>query len=154
MSDHLNQHLVVVTGASRGLGRAIAERLQAAGCQVLGLSRQAPPAPDGIEQWPVDLAEPLAVAERLKAWLRAFGNDRFASVALVNNAALLTPPRPLRDGDLATLARSVRVGLEAPLLLARPSSTPRATGPPTSGCCTSRRASGAVPWRHRGRTVR
>ena len=117
MSDHLNQHLVVVTGASRGLGRAIAERLQAAGCQVLGLSRQAPPAPDGIEQWPVDLAEPLAVAERLKAWLRAFGNDRFASVALVNNAALLTPPRPLRDGDLATLARSVRVGLEAPLLL-------------------------------------
>lgn len=111
------EHLAIVTGASRGLGRAIAEQLHAAGCQVLGLSRQAPAAPAGVEQWPVDLSEPLAVAERLRDWLARIDRGRYASVALVNNAALLTPPRPLRDGDLATLARAARVGLEAPLLL-------------------------------------
>lgn len=117
MTASPTEHLVVVTGASRGLGRAIAEQLQAAGCQVLGLSRQAPPAPPGIEQWTVDLVEPLGVAERLKAWLANWDSRRFASVALINNAALLTPPRPLRDGDLAMLAQAARVGLEAPLLL-------------------------------------
>ena len=117
MTDRSTEHLVVVTGASRGLGRAIAEQLQAAGCLVLGLSRQAPPAPAAIEQWTVDLSDPLAVAERLRAWLAGLDSDRFASAALVNNAALLTPPRPLRDADLATLSRAARVGLEAPLLL-------------------------------------
>ena len=97
------QHLFIVTGASRGMGRAIAEQLAQPGHTVLGLSRQAPPAPSGLEQWPVDLADPQPVAERLAAWLAAFDHQRFASASLINNAALLTEPGPLIDVDLATL---------------------------------------------------
>lgn len=112
------QHLFIVTGASRGLGRAVAERLASMpGHVVLGLSRQAPPAPAGIEQWAVDLADPQPVAERLAAWLGALDTSRFASASLVNNAALITPPAPLADTDLAVLSQAARVGLEAPLLL-------------------------------------
>lgn len=112
------RHLFIVSGASRGLGRAIAEHLvEQPGHQVLGLSRQAPPAPPGIEQWPVDLADPLPVAARLRAWLEAFAPDHFASATLINNAALVTEPRPLVDADAAALSAAVRVGLEAPLLL-------------------------------------
>ena len=112
------RHLTIVTGASRGLGRAMAELLaQQAGHQVLGLSRQAPPAPERVEQWPVDLADPVPVAARLGAWLAAFAPDHFASATLINNAALVTDPRPLADSDPAALSASVRVGLEAPLLL-------------------------------------
>ena len=111
-------HLSIVTGASRGMGRAIAERLALEhGHRVLGLSRQAPPAPEGIEQWPVDLAQPQPVAERLAAWLGGFASDTFASVNLINNAALLTEPAPLSQTDLTALSRAARVGLEAPLLL-------------------------------------
>ena len=111
-------HLSIVTGASRGMGRAIAEHLvREHGHRVLGLSRRAPPAPAGIEQWPCDLADPQPVAERLAAWLGAFAPSQFASANLINNAALLSAPAPLADTDLAQLSQSARVGLEAPLLL-------------------------------------
>ncbi len=111
------QRLFIVTGASRGLGRAIAEQLLQPGHVVLGISRQAPRAPPGLEQWTCDLADPLPVAARLQAWLDSLDGTRFASAALINNAALLAEPRPLRDADAASLSASVRVGLEAPLLL-------------------------------------
>jgi len=111
------QHLFIVTGASRGLGRAIAEQLLQPGHVVLGLSRRAPPAPPGLEQWPCDLADPLPVAARLQAWLDGFGAAQFASAALINNAALLVMPQPLRDADAASLSAAVRIGLEAPLVL-------------------------------------
>ena len=111
------QHLYIVTGASRDLGRAIAEQLLQPGHAVLGLSRHAPAAPPGLEQWPCDLADPLPVAARLQAWLEAFDAAHFASATLLNNAALLAEPRPLRDAHAASLSASVRVGLEAPLLL-------------------------------------
>jgi benzil reductase ((S)-benzoin forming) len=111
------RHLSIVTGASRGLGRAMAEQLLQAGHLVLGLSRAMPAAPPGLEQWACDLADPLPVAARLQAWLDGLDGRRFASATLINNAALLADPRPLRDADGTTLSASVRVGLEAPLLL-------------------------------------
>jgi NAD(P)-dependent dehydrogenase (short-subunit alcohol dehydrogenase family) len=111
------KHLSIVTGASRGMGRAIAEHLVAQGHEVLGLSRQAPPAPEGIEQWPCDLAQPLAVAERLRTWLADKDGSAYASVNIINNAALLATPAPLSESDLAALSAAARVGLEAPLVL-------------------------------------
>jgi benzil reductase ((S)-benzoin forming) len=107
--------LAIVTGASRGLGRAIAGQLHAAGQHVLGLSRQAPPA--AFEQWPCDLSDPLPVAQRLEQWLRGLDAQRFAGATLINNAALITEPQPLAEVDAASLSAAVRVGLEAPLLL-------------------------------------
>ena len=117
MNTNEPRQLVIVTGASRGLGRAITERLLQASHRVLGISRQAPPASAGLEQWACDLGDPLPVAARLQAWLEGLDASGFASAALINNAALLAEPRPLRDADAASLSASVRVGLEAPLLL-------------------------------------
>lgn len=111
----MDASLYVVTGASRGLGRAMAEQLAAGGATVLGLSRQAPAA--AFEQWPCDLADPVSVAQRLGAWLGGFDAARFASASLINNAAMLTEPAPLADIELAALSQAARVGLEAPLVL-------------------------------------
>jgi benzil reductase ((S)-benzoin forming) len=112
----MNQ-LYIVTGASRGLGRGIADQLAAqAGATVLGLSRQAP-TDARFEQWPCDLADAAPVAARLAQWLAAFAPAHFASATLINNAALVTEPKPLADTDAAALAAAVRVGLEAPLVL-------------------------------------
>ena len=69
--------LVILTGASRGLGQAMAAQYLADGAFVLGLSRRQSAelrrrGAGGLEQWPVDLADPLPVAERLAAWLADF----------------------------------------------------------------------------------
>jgi NAD(P)-dependent dehydrogenase (short-subunit alcohol dehydrogenase family) len=110
-------HLTIVTGASRGLGRAIADQLAAEpGATVLGLSRQAP-ADARFEQWPCDLADAAPVATRLAQWLAGFAPSHFASATLINNAALITEPKALADTDTAALVAAVRVGLEAPLAL-------------------------------------
>lgn len=122
----MGERLTILTGHSRGLGAAIAARLlQQPGQRVVGLSRrvndrlaaQAAAPGASLEQWPVDLAEPLPAAQRLREWLAGFAPDRFERVVLINNAGAITPPAPLRDSDLAALAATLRVDLEATLLL-------------------------------------
>lgn len=111
---------VLVTGAARGLGLAIARRLAADGYRVLGTGRTLTPEfgalveTGGAHFRTHDLNEidgiPALVGELTKAHGPLY--------ALVNNAALGT------DGLLATLhasdiSRLLRVNLEAPILLAK-----------------------------------
>jgi NAD(P)-dependent dehydrogenase (short-subunit alcohol dehydrogenase family) len=112
-------HVTIVTGASRGLGHAITAQRLREGQRVLTLQRQPSPTLAGdLEQWACDLAEPVPVAARLRAWIAALPRDgTLASLALVNNAALLVDPGPLAQADAAQVAAAVRVGLEAPLVL-------------------------------------
>jgi len=116
--------LAVITGASRGLGRAMAAQYLAGGAFVLGLSRgqSAELAATGaanLEQWPADLSDPLPLAGRLAAWLSDFERRGAlpGRVRVIHNAALLTEPGDAADTDPADLARSLRVGLEAPVAL-------------------------------------
>ena len=118
--------LVILTGASRGLGQAMAAQYLADGAFVLGLSRRESTelracGAGGLEQWPVDLADPLPVAERLGAWLadverRAAGRPP-ARVRVIHNAAMLSEPGGVAGSAPADLARSLRIGLEAPVAL-------------------------------------
>lgn len=107
--------LAIVTGASRGLGAALATQLAESGHVVLGLSRRAGPLPAAVEQWPVDLADAAPVAQRLAQWLRE--RRGAASATLINNAGVVSRPAPLEAIDTADLCNAIRVGLEAPLLL-------------------------------------
>ena len=116
--------LVVLTGASRGLGQGIAARYLAQGAFVLGLARHHATelqAGDTFEQWPVDLSDPLPVAARLGAWLAEFearaGGQPPARVRLIHNAAMLSEPGDIAGSDPANLAQSLRIGLEAPIAL-------------------------------------
>jgi len=118
----MNEHLSIVTGASRGMGEAIAEGLFARGHRVLGISRGRSGRLEalGAEQWQADLADPLPAAERLEAWLNGLDTlhaQHFASVTLINNAGVLTPPGPIDTVELAALSTAMRAGLEATLLL-------------------------------------
>lgn len=114
--------VAIVTGASRGLGHAVAARLLSAGARVLAISRRAADdlvaGPTGVlEQWTEDLADPVPVAGRLAAWLGELAPRQPVQVRLIHNAALLAEPGNVGEGDPADQARSVRVGLEAPVAL-------------------------------------
>ncbi|MEP7295602.1 MAG: SDR family NAD(P)-dependent oxidoreductase [Burkholderiales bacterium] len=113
------RHLFVLTGASRGMGAAMARQLIAKDHVLLCLSRQRNAALDvpGCEQWAVDLAQPVEAAALVEAWLRAQEAASFATVTLINNAAALTRIGAIEDCSDAELSSALRVGLEAPLLL-------------------------------------
>lgn len=125
----MKKHLTVITGASRGMGLAMARQLLTQGHTVLGISRTAPDAltqhaaQSGatLLQWSHDLADSAAVGARLERWLHdtAQGPDgkAWASVTLINNAGVLARIAPFSETDANDLARALRVGLEAPMQL-------------------------------------
>lgn len=118
--------LTILTGASRGLGAAIAEQLLQRGGVLLTMSRH----PDqtliarasdpgaSLEQWAIDLAEAVPASARLEAWLES-RPDAFSTATLINNAALAGKAGPIDESDVPALAAVLRVGLEAPILLTR-----------------------------------
>ncbi|MEO8921786.1 MAG: SDR family NAD(P)-dependent oxidoreductase [Caldimonas sp.] len=122
----MSRQLFIITGASRGMGAAIADQLLGrADCTLLGISRRAneslatKAAVTGAvcKQWTMDLAEPLAVAARLQAWLEAQDGKGFSAARLINNAGVLTRIGALERCSAEELSASLRAGLEAPLLL-------------------------------------
>jgi NAD(P)-dependent dehydrogenase (short-subunit alcohol dehydrogenase family) len=117
--------LTILTGASRGMGLAMAEQLLAPGHTLLCISRHANPqlaeraeALDAeLLQWCEDLAEGAAVSRRLVDWLGSQGARGWSAVTLINNAGVIPPIAPLGQSDVDALAQALRVGLEAPMQL-------------------------------------
>lgn len=120
-----NHHLYVLSGASRGMGLAMAEQLLQPGHTLLTLARHPAAALDTLTQtrgatlvqWPVDLAEASAAAQQLRNWLADFAPQHFASASLINNAGVIPAIVPLRDAQSQDTTQALRVGLEAPMLL-------------------------------------
>ena len=119
------QSLIILTGASRGMGLAMAQQLAQPGARLLCISRQHNPGLQAqadaagamLEQWSADLADGVAVAQQVKAWLDVIDPRTLASATLINNAGVLSPLLPIRDSDPSALAQALRVGVEAPLQL-------------------------------------
>ncbi|HNZ91367.1 MAG TPA: SDR family NAD(P)-dependent oxidoreductase [Acidovorax sp.] len=125
MATNPPTHLTLLTGASRGMGLAMAHQLLRPGHLLVCISRHASAelanaatqAGAALEQWEQDLSQGPAVAEQLRAWLAAQPVGRFASATLINNAGVIPRIAPLSASDPADLANALRVGLEAPMLL-------------------------------------
>lgn len=117
----MTMHLTILTGASRGLGAAMAEQLLKSDHRLLTISRHTADLwvvrGADLEQWPMDLADARPVAARLEAWLGQQATLAPLSVTLINNAAVTSTPAPLASGQPEELVQALRVGLEAPLLL-------------------------------------
>ena len=118
--------LTLLTGGSRGMGLAMAKQLLRPGHMLISIARNSQPeltttaSAQGavLEQWQQDLSHSEEAAQRLTDWLTAQDPARFASVTLINNAGMIPRIAPLSASAPADLALALRVGLEAPMLLA------------------------------------
>ena len=120
-----SQHLTILTGASRGMGLAMARQLLSPGRHLLCISRQvndvltaeakALGAP--LTQWSQDLAGTTAAAHRLQAFLESQPPNTWTSATLINNAGVIPRIGPLDQCPPDDLANALRVGLEAPMQL-------------------------------------
>jgi NAD(P)-dependent dehydrogenase (short-subunit alcohol dehydrogenase family) len=121
----MKNHLYILTGASRGMGLAMAQQLLQPGHHLLCISRHNNPALQAaaqqaqvpLTQWTQDLADGEQASTRLRTWLQAQNPADFASASLLNNAGVIPPIVPLRQARPADLAQALRVGLEAPMAL-------------------------------------
>jgi benzil reductase ((S)-benzoin forming) len=119
------QHLYILTGASRGLGLAMARQLLQPGHHLLCLSRkphaelaeQAMAVPIELEQWAQDLSLAGEAAVRLESWLTRLQRRPLQSATLINNAAMIPHIGPLDELPINELTQALRVGLEAPIQL-------------------------------------
>ncbi len=120
----LEERVVLVTGAARRVGRAIALRLARAGCQVavhyLASEPQAQETAAACRQagaraelFRADLADAADTARLVPAVLAQFGRLD----VLVNNAAVFEPMR-LDAFTLDSWERTLRINLTAPMILA------------------------------------
>lgn len=118
-------HLFVLTGASRGMGLAMAHQLLAPLHHVVCVSRQhnaalhaaAHAQGSRLAQWTTDLGDPLAAATQLQQWLAAQDPQAWASVTLINNAGMIPRVTALSHCPAPEVSHALRVGLEAPMLL-------------------------------------
>lgn len=117
--------LTILTGASRGMGLAMARQLLQPGHTLLCISRRANPelaaaaraAEVPLAQWTLDLLDPAPAADRLQDWLQGLDPKSFTAARLINNAAMLPRIGPVSALGHEDFAHALRVGLEAPLAL-------------------------------------
>ena len=113
----------LVTGASRGIGRATVERLAAAGVRVAALARSAEALDTLAAGWPVgrvmrlvaDLRDAQATAQALDALRTAFGG---APELVVNNAGVFTVA-PAHETSVDAFADLVQANLVAAFQVVR-----------------------------------
>ena len=119
------QHLTILTGASRGMGLAIAGQLCRSDALLLCISRGRSAALDDLArergaslvQWTADLSDPADIAARVQAWLLAQDMAQLASATLINNAGMIGRLGPLDPALPQDVATTLRVDLEAPVQL-------------------------------------
>ncbi|TNE38760.1 MAG: SDR family oxidoreductase [Alphaproteobacteria bacterium] len=114
---NLTDHVIIVTGASRGIGAATAVALASEGAKLCLSARSAASCSDTLEQIKNTGGEAFAAScdvsdyEQIEKMV-AETLDRFGRLdALINNAGMIDPIGPLEKSDPADWARNISVNL-------------------------------------------
>jgi 3-oxoacyl-[acyl-carrier protein] reductase len=122
----LSDHVALVTGASRGIGRAVALRLARAGCRVAGVARTENALEDVVRAADAEGGPPLlGVAadvtrdDDLERAVRVVIERLGRITILVNNAGVAPPRATVLKTSLLDWDRTLATCLRAPMVLVR-----------------------------------
>lgn len=105
---------VLITGATRGLGRALAQQYAAAGWRVIACGRSGlPPVDGGILSETLDVADPASIAD-LTRRLEGVAID-----VLINNAGIRGDTGGLQTLETGDFLEVMRINTLGPLLVTR-----------------------------------
>src|SRR5699024_2297781 len=107
--------VVLITGASRGIGAILAEAFRQAGWSVVGVSRSGHPDPPGAPTLVCDVTDEAAVGALVERVIAAHGRID----VLVNNAGLVEPETPLWEADPQRWWQVVETNVRGPFLMSR-----------------------------------
>jgi benzil reductase ((S)-benzoin forming) len=109
----------LISGTSRGIGRALAQSILDRGHTVLGLSRNRPPGleAEAYHHLAFDLSDTLRIGQVMEQVEQIVDGRRFEFVCLVNNASATEPIGPIEDCPANEIESHLRIGLIAPMIL-------------------------------------
>jgi len=114
------EHLFIITGTTRGIGRALADRALALDSSfVVGFSRADALLEGNRQNVRIDLNATESIGAAFDAI--ALDSERVGGLkqtVLINNAGVLGPIAPIVDCDPEALAGNIQVNLIAPMILA------------------------------------
>lgn len=106
--------VVIVTGASKGIGYELSKQLQASGKKVIGIARTAPQ--NATNFVTADLGE----SNSLEGILTSIIDDNIeaaTSFTIINNAGIVDPIGLVGNVQAVDIERSIAVNLTAPIIL-------------------------------------
>jgi len=109
----------LITGTSRGIGRALAQKISNEGNTVLGVSRRRPDelTSERYHHMSFDLSETSRIHEIVEKVDETVDARRLDFLCLVNNASATEPVGPIEKCPPAEIDTHVRIGLIAPMIL-------------------------------------
>jgi benzil reductase ((S)-benzoin forming) len=110
----------IITGASRGIGEAVAKSLLDHGDTVYGISRTESSVlghHSNYNHISFDLSELGRIAEIIGQILHPLESDEFDMICLINNAAMLEPLLPIEDCQSEDIMTNIHSSLIAPIVL-------------------------------------
>lgn len=127
VTSPLRAHVALVTGAGRGIGRAVAVQLARAGCSVAALARTESDLADTVAEaaqdpaaapvlpLPTDLTRDADLEHAVRVIIERLGRI----TVLVNNAGFAPPRSTVLKTSLADWDRTLATCLRAPMVLTR-----------------------------------
>lgn len=113
------QGIYIITGTSRGIGRAVAARLLETGQRVFGISRSASPLAGtrGFTEILGSVTDAAVLGPLFEAVRGALADHDCDLLCLLNNAALLEPMKPVEHCLVDEIRQHIEVNLTAPIML-------------------------------------
>lgn len=107
----------IVTGTTRGIGKALAKAVVDRGHHLFALARSAERVDDGRTTYTIDLADEKKREEVVERVLKDVMTRPCSDMVLINNAGVLGPIGPLERCGQAEMMVHIQTNLIAPLVL-------------------------------------